>query len=306
METKKENHFFEIAREGKRITPWWAVIVLSIVFLFVGQFPGGILFYAVRYIWADQVAEMSVTMQGLVQAVLFVALYGPIALLVWGWVAWYEKRPLWTLGLETKGALMKYGRGVLVGLLMFAAAVGLLAFPGYVTLEQGDPGLQGFAALGGVLIVYLGWTLQGPTEELLTRGWMLQAIGIRIRPWVGVLVSASLFSVMHILNESFSWIAALNIFLVGLFYALFVLWEEGIWGVFGMHAAWNWAQGNLFGFRVSGTSTLGGSLLRLKSIGPEIFTGGAFGPEGGLAVTVILLLSILATVWLLDRKKQTG
>jgi membrane protease YdiL (CAAX protease family) len=138
----------------------------------------------------------------------------------------------------------------------------------------------------------------------MARGWMLQAMGARIRPWVGVLVSSLLFSVMHILNPNFSWIATLNIFLVGLFYALFVLWEEGIWGVCGMHAAWNWAQGNIFGFEVSGIPLNGVTLFNLKSVGPEIFTGGPFGPEGGLGATVILMLSILAVVWLLDRKSK--
>jgi membrane protease YdiL (CAAX protease family) len=260
MEKKTENHFFELVRLGRRITPWWAVIVLGLAFLFVGQFPGGILYFLWEAGWSDKIGDLSPVLEGGVQTLLLIALYLPIALLVWGWVAIYEKRPFWTLGLEKVGALWKYGRGVLVGVAMFVAVVGLLLIPGYVAPEQGDAGMQGMAALGGVLIAYIGWTIQGPIEELLTRGWMFQAIGVRIRPWVGVLITALLFSAMHLFNASFGWIPALNIFLVGLFYALFVLWEEGLWGVCGMHAAWNWVQGNGFGFEVSGNNPQGGSL----------------------------------------------
>jgi hypothetical protein len=80
------------------------------------------------------------------------------------------------------------------------------------------------------------------------------------------------------------------------------MWEGGLWGVCAQHAVWNWAQGNVFGMEVSGGASSVPILWNLQEAGPDLITGGAFGPEGGLAVTFILLVSIVVLVALLRRK----
>jgi uncharacterized protein len=62
-----------------------------------------------------------------------------------------------------------------------------------------------------------------------------------------------------------------------------------LWGVFAIHSFWNWAQGNLLGLEVSGSTIGGTTLLNLKANGNDLITGGAFGPEGGLAITLVLI-----------------
>ena len=95
---------------------------------------------------------------------------------VWAWVAWYERRPFSTLGLEPGGALHKYLRGLILGVVTFAAVVLVMVLLGDVASDRSDPGLRGTAALGGVLVVYSAWMVQGPAEELLCRGFLLQAV----------------------------------------------------------------------------------------------------------------------------------
>jgi hypothetical protein len=185
---------------------------------------------------------------------------------------------------------------------MFAVSVGLPAGVGFIAVEGESAQPQGMAALGGVLLVFLGWTVQGPAEEALTRGWLLPVIGARHKPLWGVIVSAVVFAVYHLLNPNVSPIAFLNLFLFGIFTALYVLYEGGLWGVFGIHAAWNWAQGNLFGLEVSGTPPAGGTLFDLMETGPDVVTGGPFGPEGGLAVTFVLMISS-AVIWLVSGRR---
>ena len=68
--------------------------------------------------------------------------------------------------------------------------------------------------------------------------------------------------------------------------------EGSLWGIGAQHAAWNWAQGNLFGFEVSGIAPAGGMLFNMMETGPDEITGGAFGPEGGLVITAVLLIGI--------------
>ncbi|RMD72733.1 MAG: CPBP family intramembrane metalloprotease, partial [Chloroflexi bacterium] len=138
--------------------------------------------------------------------------------------------------------------------------------------------------------------VQGAAEEILTRGWMLPTLAVRYRPWVGVLISSLFFAVMHGLNPNLSFLALLNLFLYGLFAALYALREESLWGICAFHSIWNWAQGNLFGLAVSGQPVSGGMLFNLMETGPDWLTGGAFGPEGGLVTTIVLVIS-MAIIW---------
>lgn len=309
------NHLFTLARSGKRLPHWLLAVGLSFVFVLAAQFGGGIpavlliLILSIReaggvsfdnpndlapLLWPDTALE---------RVILLVLGFAPIFLLLWGWLALYEKRPLWTIGLERRAAVPNYLRGLVIGLLMFAISIGLMAAFGFMAFEEAAPGqLQGVPALGGVLLVFLGWMVQGPAEEALTRGWLLPVIGGRYRPIAGILLSSLTFAVYHSLNPNLSLIAVINLCLFGILTAGYVLYEGGLWGVFGLHTAWNWAQGHLFGFEVSGLPPAGGTLFNLMEVGPDVVTGGLFGPEGGLAVTAVLLAGCGLIWWLSQRK----
>lgn len=228
--------------------------------------------------------------------------FGGVYLMVALWLRLMERRPYWTLGLERGQALRQYLRGLGAGLLLFFAAVTLFALPGYVAVEPAGLRPQGLAALGGVALVLLGWIVQGGAEEVLTRGFLVQAIGVRWGRFAGITLSSLLFALLHLLNPNVSAIAFGNLALFGLFACCYALREQGLWGVCGMHSAWNWAQGNLLGFEVSGADVQTGTLLNLREAGPDWLTGGLFGPEGGLAVTVMLLLASAALVFVRPRR----
>ncbi len=232
--------------------------------------------------------------------ILLVASFAPFFLLIWLWLQATEKRPLWTAGLE-RPWLRSYLRGVGVGLAMFGTAVLLLAALGFVELER-PLGSLGLATVGGALLLFVGWMVQGAAEELLTRGFLLPVLGIRWGTAVAILISSLLFSALHLANPNVSAISILNLALFGLFAALYALYEGGLWGVFAIHAIWNWAQGNLFGFAVSGMEIKAGSLLDLMEAGPDQLTGGLFGPEGGLVVTLVLIVSIFLVGWAASKR----
>jgi membrane protease YdiL (CAAX protease family) len=288
---------------------------LSFVLVLIAQFVGGIpalfLIAAVSMGEGGQgsfdnpeaLGQLLLPDTALELTLLLIMSFAPLFLLLWAWLKWYEKRPFWTLGLERSGAWLKYLRGLLVGLGMFAVSVGLSAGLGFMAFEEGGTQPQGLAAVGGVLLIFLGWIVQGSAEEILTRGWLLPVIGARYKPLWGILISAVVFAVYHSLNPNVSPIAFLNLFLFGVFTAFYVLFEGGLWGVFGIHTAWNWAQGNLFGLQVSGIPPAAGSLFNLMEAGPDAVTGGPFGPEGGLAVTAVLVVSTV-WVWWDNRRRE--
>lgn len=321
------NHLLELARTGYRLPAFLSekigtildyvypivALLLAVPFLIAGQLMGALFASFILYTLAAsergtlaQVGNFDIFMpETAFELTLFlIASFAPLFFILWGWLILFEKRSLGTVGLERRQVIYKYLRGLFIGLLMFAASVGISAAFGYIAFEAGDPQEQGMAALGGVLMIFFGWVVQGAGEELLTRGWLLQVIGSRYNAAAGILLSSLLFALLHGLNPNVSWIALLNIFLFGVFAALYALYEEGLWGVFSIHSAWNWAQGNLFGFEVSGLDEVGSTLINLMEVGPDTITGGPFGPEGGLAATIVLLASS-AILWLVSQRRVT-
>jgi membrane protease YdiL (CAAX protease family) len=294
-----ENHLVALARRASRLPNLWLTLVVGAAMVVLGELLFGLPMFLATYAstgqvprsWSDTFAD-SALLSGLYQTVALGVSFAGVYLIVWLWLRWYERRPFWTVGFERDGAIRKALRGGIVGLLMLGGAVALMAAVGYAAPEDGPPQLQGPPAAPGVLIALLGWAVQGPAEELVCRGWMLPVLAARYRLWVGVLVSSLFFAAFHAVNPNLTPIAGLNLVLYGLFAALYALREGGLWGIGGQHAAWNWAQGNLFGFEVSGIEPAGGMLINLLETGPDEVTGGPFGPEGGLAITLVLLIGI--------------
>lgn len=298
-----ESRLFDLARQGQRLTHIGLVIPFSFLFALLSQLGAIPLFLVMGRIYGmtDNGIDMqnaSALEAGFWMGLQLIFSFALIYLILWAWLKFFEKRPFHTMGFEAGDALKKYGRGFFFGLLMFGGSVAILALTGSVAFETGDPAKQGAAALGGVILVLAGWLVQGAAEEVLIRGWALPVIGARYKPWLGLLISSLIFSLLHGLNPGLSAIALVNLALFGVFAGLYAIREGSLWGICAIHSVWNWVQGNFFGFEVSGTEAGGGTLLNLMETGADWLTGGTFGPEGGLAVTIVLMISIgLVVFW---------
>lgn len=130
----------------------------------------------------------------------------------------------------------------------------------------------------------------GSTEEVLTRGWMLPLLGKRYNVPFAIGVTSLFFMLLHSGNDGMTLMPIINLILFGVFAALYVVKEENIWGVCGMHSAWNWMQGNVLGIAVSGTEPAGGSLLKFVPKGHELISGGDFGVEGSIVCSILYLI----------------
>jgi len=266
------SRLYALARQGQRLTPWAGVLALSVAFNLLPAF---------------------LPLSGWFSAAELVIPFGATILLIALWVGLYERRPFSTLGFERAAALARYGRGLIIGMLAFAGVIGLLALFGVVIVEPTPTTLVGAPALPAALLILPGWLIQGASEEIATRGWMLPVIGARYRPLLGILSSTLFFTIMHALNPGLSLLAVVNLALYGLFAALYALREGSLWGICAFHSVWNWAQGNVFGLSVSGMMLNTGTLIDLATRGPDWLTGGSFGPEGGLATTAVFGLASL-------------
>ena len=103
-------------------------------------------------------------------------------------------------------------------------------------------------------------------------------------------------------NSGVNLLAVFNLILFAVCMCLYVLKTKNLWGACGFHAVWNYAQGNIFGLSVSGHSELP-SIFTAEIAGPKLLTGGSFGPEASVIVTVIYALIAAFFLWSLRRNK---
>ena len=277
----------------------WAII-LSLIFMYGGSLMGSLatvpLFLALRNI------PLFFNNKDLLSLLITLFSFAFISLLVFFRVKVIEKRSFSSIGFNKNNWLKKYSLGFLIGLAMMSIIV-LILFPfGYITVEKNPIQPVGISAIASVLVILFGWIIQGATEEIVTRGWLLNVLSTKYNIGVGLLISSTLFGLMHLTNPNVNYIAVINIILVGLFYGLYVIKTNDLWAVCGIHSAWNFAQGNIFGFKVSGLDVSVGSLIDLNLVGSDFVTGGIFGPEAGITATFILLASI-GILLFIDKKR---
>ena len=158
----------------------------------------------------------------------------------------------------------------------------------------------------GMLGQFYFFLLVGIYEELFSRGYQLRNIaeglnlprfGPRLGLLLGYLLSSMVFGTLHIFNPNASFVSTFNIVLAGLFLGLGLILTGELAIPIGLHISWNFFQGNIFGFPVSGTGHQY-SLLGIRQAGPDLWTGGAFGPEAGLVgLLAIFIGSLLIIAW---------
>lgn len=142
--------------------------------------------------------------------------------------------------------------------------------------------LADFVSVGAVLVV------AAAAEELLLRGYAFQALVEGAGVIVAVILTSGLFALIHLNNPEVGWVALLNIGLAGVLFAVAYLRTRSLWVPIGMHWAWNFVMVAFFDLPVSGiVLDMPGYDTVVR--GPDLLTGGAFGPEGGLVTTLLVL-----------------
>ncbi len=226
--------------------------------------------------------------------------------LIWIFRRRIDKRRFRDLGFRlTHDSLREFGAGF--GFVMIAwGAIFLLSLTfGGATIVAFAWDSGNFDAILSALFIGLTFNLLvGVVEESDARGYILQnlAEGIRLIP--AIAVSALYFGALHLLNPGAGWLSTIGIFIGGVLLAVGYYVTRQLWFSIGMHAAWNFAEGPVFGFRVSGLDM--GGLFQLKITGPEWLMGGTFGPEAGaLAVVVeIVMIGMLLYLTQSDARKM--
>ena len=209
------------------------------------------------------------------------------------WTNLTERRPVMELALKrTWGDL---GLGLLLGILYFGLVVGLMALAGSYAITGAK-----FNALPQ-LEAFLGFLMVAAYEEIIFRGILFRLIDDRWNTAVALIVSALFFGAVHLFNPGATLWSGLAIAIeAGLLLGAAYKYSGTLWLPIGIHWAWNYVQGNILGFAVSGTSVSDKVFSPIIS-GPDWITGGVFGAEASVPAVVI---GVLLTVILLFARKR--
>lgn len=218
--------------------------------------------------------------------------YLSAAVLVLRW----RKLPLSLLGMSLKGRGKDLLAGFGVAVLLYAVGFGASLLMGTVEIAsvQWVP-----CDLLGTLLFFL---LVAVTEEVMLRGFVLgRMLSAGMNRFVALFLSSALFSAMHLFNPNFALLPFVNILLAGCLLGASFLYTRNLCFPVVLHWFWNWLQGPVLGYEVSGMDS-GETLLTLRLTGSDLLTGGSFGFEGSLLCTVLLVVGTLAIVAYYERR----
>jgi uncharacterized protein len=201
-------------------------------------------------------------------------------------VRWMERRAASELSLTRGAGLFVFGGAI--GLALMGSVYLVLWGMGLVTFSSGT----GMAGLGGDLAVYFAAAV---LEELIMRAVVFRLVEQIAGTLIAVVFSAVLFGLLHAMNPGATIVSTSAIAIeAGVLLAVAYALTRNLWFVIGIHLGWNFAEGALFGAKVSGSAATH-ALIRTSISGPDLISGGGFGPEASL-VSVGLLAAVSAVI----------
>lgn len=207
-----------------------------------------------------------------------------------------DRKPIISLGLDRNLHRNDIWAGLLLGMFLLGLGSLILYFTG--TLKWVDARADGsefFLAIVLMLIVSV-------SEEMVFRGYLLNNLMESFNKWIALLVSALLFTVAHSFNPNLNPVALVNLFLGGLLLGINFIYTRTLWFAIGFHFGWNFLQGYVLGFAVSGFTEE--TLLQQELKGHSLLTGAGFGFEGSIIATGLMAAAIGLFYYAYERKSK--
>ena len=276
-----------ISPDQPRLRAGWRLLIQIIIYLFLGI----VVFITAVFLGFE---PGSSSFAFLLEQVLNLIVYTGSVYIARRWL---DKKSFESLGLKlNQQALVDVLMGIGIALVQMGFIYILMLWLNWLTFEgfawQFDPIS---VVITGVLTFLVAFMFVGWNEELFSRGYHLQTIASGTNLFWGAIISSAIFGALHLANPSATWVSTTGIFLAGIFFVYAYIRTRQLWLPIGLHIGWNFCEGVVFGFPVSGLDIY--ALTRIEVTGPEIWTGGAFGPEAGLIVLPSLVMGGLLIYW---------
>jgi membrane protease YdiL (CAAX protease family) len=207
-----------------------------------------------------------------------------------------ERRGLGSVGYKFHpGWWRDFGLGLILGAVTLAVSVGVIFLAGAASFRTHTTDVAilapGFAALFILLLLAAAY------EELLIRGFAFQALAHNVGPAVALAVTSVGFGLLHLGNQGATVFSTVNTTLAGVWLGTAYWMTRSLWLATALHVSWNFAMALIFGLNISGiTDFVPFAWLVGQPGSPTWLSGGNYGPEGGAAATLGLLLSTLL-IW---------
>ncbi len=218
---------------------------------------------------------------------------------------WLDRRSFESLGVKVgRQAWFDVLAGIGIVFVQMGFVYSVLSSLGWLTFEsfawEFDP--PGTVLMNTLLFLGI-FMLVGWNEELLSRGYHLQTIASGLNLFWAVIISSAFFGLLHLDNPNATWVSTAGIFFAGVYQSYAYIRTRQLWLPIGLHIGWNFFEGVVFGFPVSGLDIY--ALSRIQVTGPVLWTGGAFGPEAGLILLPSLIVGSVLIYWFTRNRKIT-
>ncbi|NLT08610.1 MAG: CPBP family intramembrane metalloprotease [Ruminococcus sp.] len=210
-----------------------------------------------------------------------------------------EMRPLSSMGMRKRKMGSHYLLGLGVGLAMMTAITMLTVVTGANSIK-----LCTGISWKIIALFFMGFFVQGMSEEFVFRGYFMTTIGGSNNKWLAVLISSAAFGMAHLANPGINVLAMINLILFGVFAALYMIYFDDIWGGCAIHSVWNFTQGNIYGISVSGSGDSESVFRTTAKSSHDFLTGGKFGIEGSIFTTVVLAAGTGIVVYLMMKREK--
>ncbi|MDQ2179300.1 CPBP family intramembrane glutamic endopeptidase [Marinifilum sp. D714] len=215
--------------------------------------------------------------------------------IVWIFTKFIDRQKFVNLGFSIKNRAKDIIYGLLAGIVMMGLGTLILQVNGNLTIDSVN-----FAFLGLLQSVFL-FILVSINEEVFVRGYILPNFMDSMNRYLALVLSSLIFTALHLLNPNVSFLGVTNIFLAGILLGIGYIFTKNLWFPLALHFSWNFFQGPIFGFEVSGTKS--DTLISQTITGNEILTGGKFGFEGSLLASILCTACIIL-FWFIYKKQD--
>ena len=220
-----------------------------------------------------------------------------ILLATWLMTRFLDRRPFRTVGLAFNHILKYFLIGSAIGSIWLGGSVGIAWVFGWASPIQ-PIGFTWSVLMGAAISMFFNVI----TQELLLCGFIFQTIRHHSNAVIAILVSSLLFAGYHAGAFKGEWLPVVNVFAAGLLFCLAYIITESLWFPIFIHFTWDVLLGPVLGLTESGINDLGTDWKVFVVNGPPLFTGGKFGLEGGLVVTLTVFI-IIILMYLFRRQK---
>jgi membrane protease YdiL (CAAX protease family) len=229
---------------------------------------------------------------------------GILILVVLVYWRYFLKKPLKQMGFTLKNLPLAYTKGFIIGAVFFTAHFALNFALQAIHVKNTLSTVN-----WGIFALYIiGWIIQGMSEEVLCRGFIMNRFAESYGVPIGIAVNSLFFAALHLGNPGITLLSLINLVLFGILMSLIYTKTQNIWMIAAIHTAWNFFQSNIFGVLCSG-QPVSTSLLATTSVPSKAFiNGGDFGFEGGITETLLHVALIILVVCLVKpaHKKSAG